>query len=1189
MDKLFALFKSREFLALAGLLLLAALIWLGGPYLGIGDAQPLASPAPRLALILLAVTLWLACRQVRQWRASAKARRMAGELGGQDARLAESDTDARTAAERRQLQQRFQEAMDVLRKTRRGGRDLYALPWYAVIGSPGSGKSTLLQHSGLEFSLLDRFGKRSLGGVGGTRNCDWWFTDEAVFLDTAGRYTTQDSDAMADASAWEAFLGLLRKYRRRRPLNGVIVTVSITDLLTLDHDGRRQHARTVRQRLEELELRLRIGIPVYLVFTKCDLVAGFGEFFDDLDARQRGQVWGMSFPAERTIDGGAADLFGAEFDLLLERLDARVIDRLHAERDPARRAAVLSFPMQLRMLREAAAQFVEGAFARDAYAKPVLLRGAYFTSGTQEGTPIDRLLTAVARIFGIDASRAHVRRTQRRTYFVERLLKDVLFPESGFVGTSPALERRKLALQTASHAGIAALTVLLMFGLASSHARNRDYTLQVREALRAYPDPAPQAGARTIQAHFAEVLRRLDALAQVRGAAQAHRRDGVPLSMRFGLYQGGALGREVEDAYQRELNGILLPGVAAGFREGLNEAANDPQMLYYFLKGYLMLGEPAHRDAEELAILARTQWQRIFPDDPSLQDALDTHFQALLAGRQAPRALPLDTGRVEQARATLRTADLSTLVYGGLKLAGPDAGAAPVRLDRTLGLLGDVFHRKSGTPLSQPLPALFTRPAFAAQIDQGIEQAVQRFLRDDWVFGAGHVDVLERSRLSQQVLALYQRDYIQAWDGLMNDLQLRPVGNLQEASTVAAKLAGPSSPLKALLDLLRENTRDLLREPPAEAAGAGDGVAAAVEAKVRQEATRRSSALARLLQASADGTAGEDMPSEGTLNQARRAPDAPIGDHFAELNRLTEGAPGATPLDRTLATLDQLSRTLLTVGDFGDASGRPDPALLIARQQAEQLPPPVSDWIAALTGKSQALAARSASNALEDGFRQIAGGDCALFVQGRYPFSPDSPAEIPLQNFAELFGNGGRFDAFFKQALSGRVDTGRAQWQWKADSGSAQGPAALLAQAQIADGIRQAYFRGGNQPEVAFTLLAPQLGAGIGRLLIEVDGQQYDYRPGGAPSMAMTWPGPQPGLTRISAWDAGGSALPIREYPGEWGFFRALRAAGLKRQTDLRYAAGFDFGPSAATVVVQAASLKHPFMDTQVRRFRCPS
>ena len=126
-----------------------------------------------------------------------------------------------------------------------------------------------------------------MAGVGGTRQCDWWFTDQAVFIDTAGRYTTQDSHAASDAREWQTFLQLLRRYRPVQPINGVIVTVSVPDLLQGGAELEQQ-AVAVDRRLQELRERLGQPFPVYLLVTKADLLAGFVEFFDPLDARERG-------------------------------------------------------------------------------------------------------------------------------------------------------------------------------------------------------------------------------------------------------------------------------------------------------------------------------------------------------------------------------------------------------------------------------------------------------------------------------------------------------------------------------------------------------------------------------------------------------------------------------------------------------------------------------------------------------------------------------------------------------------------------------------------------------------------------------------------------------------------------------------------------------------------------------------
>ncbi|MDE2317779.1 MAG: type VI secretion system membrane subunit TssM, partial [Xanthomonadaceae bacterium] len=807
MAKFLSVLKSGWFITLVGILLLAVLIWLGGPYLGFGSSQPLTSVAARLLLIVLVVVVWLAILQVRAWRARGKAQQMSGELAGQGV-----SADDRSTAERNQLQARFQEAVDTLRKTRRGG-NLYALPWYVVIGPPGSGKSTLLQNSGLNFPLSERFGKEALRGVGGTRNCDWWFTDEAVFLDTAGRYTLQDSDRDADASAWAEFLKLLRKYRKRRPINGVVIAMSMSDLLTLDETGLAEHIQAIRRRLEELATHLRIGVPVYLSFTKCDLVAGFGEFFDDLNPEMRSQVWGFSFPIDATMDGSAAKRFGEEFDLLLRQLDTRILDRLHAERDRNRRAAILSFPQQLSALREIAKRFVEGVFTGHAYAAPPLLRGVYLTSGTQEGTPIDRMMGAVARTFGVSAEQLHAPGAQRRTFFVERLLKDVLFGESGFAGTNPALERQKVLLQVASYAGVLLLTVLLLVGFVTSFGHNRAYLAQVQTALQAYPVQSDVDTATTQKEYFARVLARLEGLSAVQEAANKYQ-GAVPFGMRFGLYQGSEVGGQVHDAYLRELNGLLLPGVAAQFRSGLTGNAGDPQALYYYLKGYLMLGEPKHQNPDELEALTNIEWRKVFPGDAVLQQALSKHFHALVAEPGRLRALSLDPTLVEQARSTLRTADLPTLIYGNLKLGAASSNYPPLQLDKALGLLGNVFLRKSGAALSEPIPALYTQPMFQYEASKGVAQAVDQFAKDDWVFGATKIDSLQKARLTQQVIALYEQDYIKTWDGLLADLELQPVTSIQDASAIAAKLSGPSSPLKALLNVVRDNTSDMMKAPP---------------------------------------------------------------------------------------------------------------------------------------------------------------------------------------------------------------------------------------------------------------------------------------------------------------------------------------------------------------------------------------
>ncbi|MFO3705377.1 type VI secretion system membrane subunit TssM [Xanthomonas codiaei] len=1171
MKTLWSTLSATVVVSVLALSLLAVLLWVGGPYVAIGGWSLLAGVAARVVAIVLVIALWVGVLALRRWQAQRRAARLSSALAapGRD-----DDRELRSGQERAQLQARFQQAIALLRK-RRGG-DLYSLPWYALIGPPGSGKSTLLQHSGLQFPLAARMGDAALRGVGGTRDCEWWFTDEAVFLDTAGRYTTQDSDQAVDAGAWRDFLRLLRRHRPRRPLNGVLVTMSMSDLLLLDDGERDTHMQAIRRRLDELAEQLQASVPVYLIFTKCDLIGGFGEFFDDLSPAQRSQVWGMTFALAQTLEGQAARHFADEFNLLQQQLSARLFERLNLERDRLRRAAILAFPQQLAALGERARQFVEGSFAGNAYGPAPLLRGVYFTSGTQEGTPIDRMMSAVARTFGVDDARVHAPGAQRRTFFVERLLREVVLRESGLANTPPSRQRRMAWLQAAGYAGVGVLSAALLAGLSASYLGNRAYLAQVQQALDARPAVPDPNAATGMPEYVTRTLQQAAATQSVVQVAQQYR-DGVPWSLRMGLYQGAALGDALQAGYLRQLNATLLPALAVRFRDGLVDNAQAPQALYYTLKGYLMLGQPQHLDPAQLGALAAIEAGKLFPRDPAQQQALGTQLQALLDSPARVRALSLDGQRIAQARASLQAADLSTLIYGNLLLT-PPAGT-PLRLDKALGLLADTFVRRSGTPLSAPVPALYTQPVFAALQREGIGQAVERFGRDDWVFGGAPLDATARAALARQVGQRYEADYIRYWDALLADLQVCPAADLAAASATAARLAGPSSPLRLLLGVVGDHTQALDRAPPPDAA---QRAAAAVAGKA---AAAAGSATAKLPGGAAMRAALATPPDPAGATAP--APGAAISEHFLALNALAAGAPGSTPLDQLLRVLDQLGKQLLVVSQGGGDAAAANAQLALARQEMAQLPPPVTGWLQSLAGSSATLMTQGARAALDAQVRQSVGEVCSEFVRGRYPFDPAAQVEIPLQNFGELFGSGGRLDALYTGTVQALLDTQAPHWRWKDGPDAVVGAPGLPAQLQLAQRIRQKYFRGGPAPQVGFTVLAPTLGEGVARLTLDIDGQRYDYQPGAAQSMPMTWPGPVPGHVSIAAFGADGVALGKLDYQGDWALFRALQDGHLENSSDLRFVASFALGGHDVQVPLRAGNLRHPFLDSDVQRFAC--
>jgi type VI secretion system protein ImpL len=347
---------------------------------------------------------------------------------------ADAATSERVAQEMESIRTRFKQAAEDLEGARFAtpdgrGREVQELPWYVIIGAPGSGKTTALVNSGLRFPLYTGGTSPSVAGIGGTRNCEWWFTDQAVLLDTAGRYTTQDSDRRADASAWLGFLGLLKKFRPDRPLNGALVTVSVMDLMLWTKAERARYAAHVRMRISEMYAALNVRFPVYALVTKTDLLAGFTDFFGELDSAGRAQVWGTTFPMD--VDPALiAAPYAGDFAALEDNLGSEMLARLHEERDLQRRASIYRFPQQFHAIGPMLGEFLAQAFGTQVNGKPLQLRGAYFTSGTQEGNPIDRVLVALARTFRLERAGPSIAGGSGKSYFLNRLLREVVFSEA---------------------------------------------------------------------------------------------------------------------------------------------------------------------------------------------------------------------------------------------------------------------------------------------------------------------------------------------------------------------------------------------------------------------------------------------------------------------------------------------------------------------------------------------------------------------------------------------------------------------------------------------------------------------------------------------------------------------------------------------------------------------------------------
>lgn len=291
------------------------------------------------------------------------------------------------------LQSRFKEAIDALKGShlKKLGNPLYVLPWYMVIGESASGKTTAIKSAKLSSPFAEM---TQISGLSGTKNCDWWFFEQAVIIDTAGRYAIP-VDEGRDRDEWQKFLNLLAKYRRKEPLNGLVVTVAADRLLQAGAEALEEDGRQIRRRIDELMRVLGSKFPVYVLVTKCDLVQGMTQFCSQLDDEVLQQAFGAvnhdlstDYPGfvSRALNTIAERLTNLRL-LIFHKLETRTLD-----------PALLLFPDEFSRLKPGCEAFMRGAFQVNPYQETPMLRGLFFSSGRQEGSPYSHFLQALGLI-----------------------------------------------------------------------------------------------------------------------------------------------------------------------------------------------------------------------------------------------------------------------------------------------------------------------------------------------------------------------------------------------------------------------------------------------------------------------------------------------------------------------------------------------------------------------------------------------------------------------------------------------------------------------------------------------------------------------------------------------------------------------------------------------------------------------
>jgi len=1222
MQRLWQFLLNPRMLAVTGVLALAAFLFLGADMLRLGGLWA-------LAILVALLLVWLIVWAVRRQRATRAATRLADAMDG-EAKRAIKAAPKENRVEMIAVRERMREAVKTIKTSKlgltSGSAALYDLPWYAVIGNPAAGKSSAVVRSGLNFPFSDKT-TSVIQGIGGTRNCDWFFTTEGILLDTAGRYSVHKEDR----EEWLGFLSLLKRNRPKAPLNGVIIAASLAELSNNRPEFAIALAKQLRQRVQELTEKLEVFAPVYVVFTKADLVSGFAEFFEDRDRGERERVWGATLPYDITTKTDAVADFERHFDALNDGLKEASVARMSLHRGEKLPPGVLTFPLEFAALRAPLRTFITTLFEDNPYQFRPIFRGFYFTSAVQEGQSTGRASQRVAERFALSQVNSSVPTASvvaQNGFFLRELFSKVIFADRHLV--QQYTSRAKMRWRYAAFFGGALLLGAALAGWSWSYVGNRQLVANVQADLHK---------AIKLQEGRVDLQSRLEALEIVQDRVdQLQRyREERPWTLSLGLYQGEAIEQKLRAAYLAGLQEVLLKPTAsaiAGYLSEVNANAAQLQPVLRATGGNPAPAAASNANLEPLGVYTAASTANV----SDAYNALKTYI--MLGDRQRVETghlgdqltrfwrVWLEANRGSMPREQLIRSAERILSFALTQVSAPDFPATPTNLALLDNTRENLRRVVNGMPArervyaeikaraatrfppmtvarlvedadkdivagSYAISGAFTREAWDGFVDDAFKDASTKESKaDDWVLKTATQDDLTLEGSPEQIrkalVALYKTEYVQEWQKFLQGVGVKEFGSFEQAVPRMNRLGdAAASPVGKLVQALYDQTSwdnpSLLND---RLAMGQKGFVAWFKQSILRMAPSQ-------VELKVDVTTG-----------LAAVPMGPIGKEFAGLTRLMMNRDNSpTLIRRYLESLSKVRTRFNQIKNQGD----PGPASRQLMQQTLEGSSELSEALKLveeqmLTGQTEAAKATLrpllvrpliqafavivppteieinrvwAAQVYEPFQRTLA---------GKYPFDKASRLEATPGEIAKMFGPEGSIAKFSNDAMTSllvrRGDTVTPR-TW-ADIGLRLRPEftggfpTWVALVAAPGGSSSGAAAGGggtaaSDQQTHFQML-PVPVPGLSEYTVEVDGQQLRYRNTVAAWSSFVWPGQGAPGVRITGLTTDGKPVEFLNEPGGYGLEKMIGKAKQRKLPDGNFELTWPSGTLAVTVQLHLIS-----------------
>ncbi|WP_323123569.1 type VI secretion system membrane subunit TssM [Burkholderia alba] len=1150
-------------------ILIAFVIWWVGPLFALGIYHPFGPVWVREVLVAAVLVWGLWPALARLWARLAMSPRRAGaprqaaRADFVDERLRDLDRQLK-ARWLREPRGRWKHWTGVLRRQHRN-----ALPWFLVLGPEGSGKSHLVAKA------LDAAGTETERALAvdplGSRGDDFDFrlSNDAVWLDIGGRWNLRDGIDDAAFDAWKKLLQGLRRLRGGAPISGVVLCVDGAALVDAPLETRKRLADVVRRRLAEMREVFGQQAQVYVALNGIDRLDGAVSMLSLVDAARWANGVGFCLPDDAVETSAAAA--GASWQGALQQLQLRVQQQVLFAAPAATGVdanyAQLRFVETLSQLHKALLVWLQIALAPGEIHSAARLRGVWMGSMAE---------LAVAQPGAGPAGASAPTRPLSALW--TPLFRQVALERDGVRPSGVKSWRGRVGQALRWTAlPVLAICLLLWFGWGYVAERNylEDVWAQFSEAKRlaqAQVSYGTDGGSPL-----------LDVAGQMR-YAQAQAED-AGRGMATPYFEHGLVADAALDTYHRQLQKMLMPELYNEVRRTLvAQADGAPGDIYQTLKVYLMLCRPDHRNATDVERWLGSRWDSLsggqYGDDD--RRALLAHVRALIELPKLP-GTPEDANLVRTARARAAQIPLVTRVLQNIHAQGLPAQVNDISLSRAAGFEAAMSLRmRSNVPATDvAVSGWFTRAGYTDVFLPRLEKSARAMLEEEsWVLrdeplrgNTFQIDGLVQ-KLADSTRAQFLQDYIAGWQNFLNDVTVRSVTGLDDASQLAAAMMDSQSPLASLL-------RFAARETTLTGANDEGNIDSWIDRqKYRLEKGRRQ-------------IVGE---LSGQHYRTVLLPEHVVEEHFQAIRQLAaqlnnRSVSSSNPLSRLFEPLYRQLGLVNGALQAGQVLPAQYDAFSRLKETAARQPEPVRGIMLDLVSNGSTMTTRESGALLNRGAAGATSTVCSTGFTSRYPFRRNAQLDAGVEDFERMFSAQGLMATYFRDHLAAYVDTSSTPWKALRSNGGNLGLVSpgVLGSYETADRIRGGMLDESGHLRVSTVLRFIDMDPQVSEAQLTVGGQTLRYAHGMTSPQRIDWNGQNTKLAIQLQLKSVDGRLSTLQFGGPWALFRFFDAGQAGSGTADRRERLYQTSLGTVRLEWQALTTPSPIWSGMLQSFRCPS